>query len=163
MTPGSAVSVTYRSTFSSLATAATPSGMPMPRFTTPPIGSSNAQRRAITLRSSSGSGGSVSSTALISPENAGLYAVAYVWWWCSGLRDHDTVDEHAGHHDLAGIERALCAHALDLRDDEAVRIARGHGEREIVERERLALHRDVARRRRPSFRAGTRRRSGNAL
>ena len=39
-----------------LATAATASGMPMPRLTTPPIGSSKAQRRAMTLRSSSGQG-----------------------------------------------------------------------------------------------------------
>ncbi len=64
-----------RARFSSFATAATPSGMPMPRLTTPPIGSSNAQRRAMILRSSSGIGSSMSSGTLSSPENAGLYGV----------------------------------------------------------------------------------------
>ena len=38
MMPGSAVSVTKSNSFSSAATEATPSGMPMPRLTTPPIG-----------------------------------------------------------------------------------------------------------------------------
>ena len=75
MTPGSAVSVTWLRILSSFATAATPSGMPMPRFTTPPIGSSKAQRRAITLRSSSGRLASIVSGTLNSPEKAGLYSV----------------------------------------------------------------------------------------
>ena len=73
ITPGSAVSVMYFRICSSLATEATPSGMPMPRLTTPPGGSSNAPRRAIILRSSSGSGGSEPSGTRISEEKAGMY------------------------------------------------------------------------------------------
>jgi hypothetical protein len=42
---------------SSAATVATPSGMPIPRLITPSIGNSNAQRRAISLRSLSSSAG----------------------------------------------------------------------------------------------------------
>ena len=74
--PGSAVRVTCRSTRSSAATAATPSGMPIPRFTTPPSGSSIAARRAITLRSSSGKGAMRSSGTRSWPEKAALWAVA---------------------------------------------------------------------------------------
>ena len=76
MIPGSAVSVTCCSRFSSLATAATASGMPMPRLTTPPIGSSIAQRRAMILRSSRAKGGMRSSGTRSWPEKAGLKAVA---------------------------------------------------------------------------------------
>ena len=54
------------------ATAATPSGMPMPRFTTPPSGSSNAQRRAMILRSSSCIGSMRSSGTRCRPEKAWL-------------------------------------------------------------------------------------------
>ena len=42
------------SSFFSAATAATPSGIPIPRLTMPPSGNSKAHRRAITLRSSRG-------------------------------------------------------------------------------------------------------------
>jgi hypothetical protein len=70
--PGSAVRVTYVSTFSSAATAATPSGMPIPRFTTPPGGSSKAQRRATILRSSSAIGLIRSSGTRWRPEKAWL-------------------------------------------------------------------------------------------
>jgi len=45
--------------------------MPMPRLTTPSTGSSIAQRRAMTLRSSSGSACRLSSGTWISPEKAG--------------------------------------------------------------------------------------------
>ena len=50
-TPGSAVSVSRSITFSSVATPATPSGMPMPRLTTLLAFSSSAARRAMILRS----------------------------------------------------------------------------------------------------------------
>ncbi len=56
ITPGSAVRVTWLSSPSSAAAAATPSGIPIPRFTTPPTESSKAVRRAITLRLVSGRG-----------------------------------------------------------------------------------------------------------
>ena len=52
---------------SSLATAATPSGMPMPRLTTLFGSSSSAARRAITLRSLIGIGGIEPSGARVSP------------------------------------------------------------------------------------------------
>ena len=68
ITPGSAVSVTNFRIFSSLAAEATPSGMPMPRLTTPPAGSSKAARLAMILRSSSGMGGNVPSGTRISAE-----------------------------------------------------------------------------------------------
>lgn len=51
MTPGSAVRVIRSMIFSSLATLATPSGMPMPRFTTLLASNSKAARRAMILRS----------------------------------------------------------------------------------------------------------------
>ena len=71
ITPGSAVMVMKERIFSSLATEATPSGMPMPRLTTPLAGSSMAARRAISLRSSSGMGGSEPSGTRSSCEKAG--------------------------------------------------------------------------------------------
>ena len=70
--PGSAVRVICDRMFSSAATDATPSGMPMPRFTTPFSGSSNAARRAMILRGLKAMRGSDSSGTLSSPENAGL-------------------------------------------------------------------------------------------
>ena len=65
-TPGSAVSVMNSLMRSSAATAATPSGMPMPRLTMAPARSSIAQRRAMILRSSSAIGLTLSSGTLIS-------------------------------------------------------------------------------------------------
>src|SRR6516225_1746589 len=51
MTPGSAVSVSKSAIFSSFATLAIPSGMPMPRLTTLFASSSSAARRAMIFRS----------------------------------------------------------------------------------------------------------------
>ncbi len=67
ITPGSAVSVMRSTIFSSLATVAMPSGMPMPRLTTLFGFSSSAERRAITLRSDSGIGAMPPTRARISP------------------------------------------------------------------------------------------------
>ncbi|MNV16862.1 hypothetical protein D3C71_1076330 [compost metagenome] len=57
---------------------------------------------------------------------------------------HHGVDQHARHLDLAGVERPTLGDALDLRNDHAARVARGHGNRQRFERERLALHSEVA-------------------
>ena len=69
---------------SSAATLATPSGMPMPRFTTLSGRSSIAARRAMTFRSVSSSGGTVLRTRRSSPLNAAEYGVPKVCQWCSG-------------------------------------------------------------------------------
>ncbi|OQC03592.1 MAG: hypothetical protein BWX79_02611 [Alphaproteobacteria bacterium ADurb.Bin100] len=71
-TPGSAVSVTRSMMRSSAATLATPSGMPMPRFTTWCGRSSRAARRAMILRSDRPIGSTLSMGTRISAENAGL-------------------------------------------------------------------------------------------
>ena len=67
ITPGSAVSVSRSMIFSSLATLATPSGMPMPRLTTLLAASSSAARRAMTLRSFSAIGATPLVGTRISP------------------------------------------------------------------------------------------------
>jgi hypothetical protein len=59
-------------------TAATPSGMPIPRFTTAFGSNSSAARRAMILRSLMSMGGRAPAGARISPENAGLYGSAKV-------------------------------------------------------------------------------------
>jgi len=71
ITPGSAVNVKRSLTNSSAATAATPSGMPIPRFTMAPARSSRAQRLAMILRSSSGIAATLSKGTQISALNAG--------------------------------------------------------------------------------------------
>jgi hypothetical protein len=68
ITPGSAVSVSRSLSFSSAATAATPSGMPMPRLTTLFGRSSSAARRAITLRRHMSNGRSWREGTRCSPE-----------------------------------------------------------------------------------------------
>lgn len=72
ITPGSAVSVTRSSSFSSAATAATPSGMPMPRLTTLFGRSSINARRAMILRSDSGIGTTADKGTRTSPAKAAL-------------------------------------------------------------------------------------------
>ena len=72
MPPGSTVSVIRSRTFSSLATEAIPSGMPMPRLTTALILRNMAARRAITFRAVSGIGTRLVRGTLISPVKAGL-------------------------------------------------------------------------------------------
>ena len=84
-TPGSAVSVSRSITFSSVATPATPSGMPMPRLTTLLALSSSAARRAMILRSLIGIGASELTGTRISPENPALYCSTKVCMWYSGF------------------------------------------------------------------------------
>ena len=60
------------------------------------------------------------------------------------LGHHHAIDEHPGNMHLARIERAVARDALDLHDDQAVGVLRRHRHGEIVERQRLALHGDVA-------------------
>ena len=72
MTPGSAVMVIRSMTFSSVATLAMPSGMPMPRLTTALARSSSAARRAMILRSSISIGAMPDMGTRSSPEKAGL-------------------------------------------------------------------------------------------
>ena len=145
ITPGSAVSVRRSNTFSSATTSATPSGMPMPRLTTALRVSSSAARRAITLRAPSGSGASVLIGTRISPANAALYCVTIGLHVVLGsLGDDDAVDQNAGHLDLARVERAALGEPLDLRDDDAAAVVRRHRDRQRLERQRLALHRQVA-------------------
>jgi hypothetical protein len=70
ITPGSAVSVIRSMTCSSAATAATPSGMPMPRFTT--RWPAAPARRAMILRRSSPIGSMALAGTRISALKAGL-------------------------------------------------------------------------------------------
>jgi len=78
MTPGSAVSVRRSRMFSSFATLAMPSGMPMPRLTTLLALSSSAARRAMILRSFIGIGATDAIGTLISAAKAALYGSANV-------------------------------------------------------------------------------------
>ena len=72
MTPGSAVIVIRSMTFSSLATLARPSGMPMPRLTTLLGISSSAARRAMILRALIAIGAIALICTRISPANDAL-------------------------------------------------------------------------------------------
>jgi hypothetical protein len=60
------------------------------------------------------------------------------------LGQHHAVDQHAGHLDLAGLQAAALGHLLHLGDDDAAAVVRGHGQRQGLERQRLALQRQVA-------------------
>ena len=60
------------------------------------------------------------------------------------LGDDDAIDEDPGNLHLPRVERSALGDAFDLRDDDAAGVARGHRDREALERQRLALHRDVA-------------------
>ena len=73
--PVSAVRVRNSKIPSSLATLATPSGMPIPRLTTMFGRSSKAARRAMILRSSIASGSTLAVGTLNSQLKAGLYCV----------------------------------------------------------------------------------------
>ena len=61
-----------------------------------------------------------------------------------GVSQHDAIDQDARDVDLARIEQVRSRDALDLRDDEAAGVLGRHGGGEIVQRQRLALHGDVA-------------------
>ena len=60
------------------------------------------------------------------------------------LGDHDAVDQRPGDEDALRGERAGDGDALDLDDDDAVGVVRGHGGGGGVELQRLALHGGVA-------------------
>jgi hypothetical protein len=97
--------------------------------------SSSTARRAITLRS-------LNSTGLARERRVEVRAVRL--HVMLGLGEHHAVDEDSRHLDVAGVQRALRSNALHLRNDDAARIAGGDCEREILERQRLALGGDVA-------------------
>ena len=61
-----------------------------------------------------------------------------------GRRQHDAIDQHARHHDLLGRQGIGGGQALDLGDDEALAGLGRHGDRQIVQDQRLALHADIA-------------------
>jgi hypothetical protein len=60
------------------------------------------------------------------------------------LRNDDAVDQNARNLDLARVEAATLGDALDLDDDDAAGVVRGHGDRQHLEREGFFFHRDVA-------------------
>ena len=60
------------------------------------------------------------------------------------LCDDDTIDKNAGYLDLSRVERAAFSYSLDLRDNEAARVAHGHGNRQHFECKRLLFHGNVA-------------------
>ena len=142
--PGSAVSVIRSMIFSSLATFATPSGMPMPRLTTLLAFSSSAARRAMIFRSFSSMG------AIDPARDANLAAERRVVLnreclpMMFGLGDDDTVDEDARNLDLPRVERAALGYSLHLHDDEPAGILHRHGDRQHFEGERFLFHGDVA-------------------
>ena len=145
ITPGSAVSVSRSVTPSSAATAAMPSGMPMPRLTTAfasqlerrapgdDLALAHLQRlqRAHGHAHLAGKGGGVEL-------GEGLHVIL------APLGDDHAIDQDAGDLDLARVQAAALGDALDLHDDAPAGVVRGHGDRERLQRQRLALHRDVA-------------------
>jgi hypothetical protein len=58
--------------------------------------------------------------------------------------DDDAVDHDTGDLHLSRIESAAFGDALDLHDNEAAAVARRHRDGQALQRERFALHRDVA-------------------
>ena len=61
-----------------------------------------------------------------------------------GLCQDYAIHEHAGNLHVTRIEHAVSTDALDLRDHEPVGVLGRHRQRKIVERQRFALHGDVA-------------------
>ena len=144
MTPGSAVIVIRSMTFSSLATLARPSGMPMPRLTTLLGISSSAARRAMILRVAHRHR---RDRAHLHPDLAGERRAVGLGERLPvilGTGDDDAVDQDARDLDLARVEAAPLGDALDLDDDDAAGVVRGGGDGEHLQREGLLLHRDVA-------------------
>ena len=60
------------------------------------------------------------------------------------LGDHDAFDENAGHFHLSRVQAAAFGNAFHLHDNDAAGIARRHRDRQRLQRQRFALHRDVA-------------------
>ncbi len=59
--------------------------------------------------------------------------------------DDDAIDQDTGNLHRPRIERSLLRRcALDLRDDEPARVPRRHRHRQVIQRQRLPLHRDIA-------------------
>ena len=73
------------------------------------------------------------------------------------IGDDDAIDEDARHLDVLGLDRALGDDALDLRDDDAAVVVRGHCLRQHVERQALLLHAEIAEPDRRSWRGSARR------
>ena len=144
ITPGSAVSVMRSMIFSSLAIAATPSGMPMPRLTTLLAFSSKAARRAMILRSLIAIGGSEPARRPDLAAEGGIVLRAEGLPVVLGLGDDDAVDQNARYLHLARVEAAALGDALDLGDDDAARIVRRHRDGERLERQRLLFHGEIA-------------------
>ncbi len=61
-----------------------------------------------------------------------------------GAGQHHAVHQHARNLHLARIERAPFGDALHLDDHEAAAVVRGHGDRQRFQRQRFALHGDIA-------------------
>ena len=138
ITPGSAVSVSRSLTFSSAATAATPSGMPMPRFTTLFGAQLHGRARAMTLRRPIGS----ARRTATSPRRPGCRRREGLRVVSGASATTTQSTSTPGILTCAGLSAAALGDALDLRDDQAAAVV--HRDRQPVERERLALHRDVA-------------------
>ena len=144
-TPGSVVIVRRSMIFSSAATLATPSGIPMPRFTTLFGRSSSAARRAMTLRSDIGMGVIIDAgIAELAGERRAVRLGERLHVVFGLFRHDDAVDEDAGDLHLPRVQRPALGDALHLGDDDPARIVHRHRDREAFERERLVLHRDVA-------------------
>ena len=107
-----------------------------------PRGNSSSERRAMILRTSSGSGGSGRDRPALCPGvvrrvpgDVGLPLVRL---------DVDVVDQGAGHLDVAHPQAAARRELADLGDDDAAAVARGHRHRQHLALDGLALHRQVA-------------------
>jgi hypothetical protein len=59
-------------------------------------------------------------------------------------RQHDAIDQCPRYLYLSRVERPCLGDALDLRDHQPARVVRRHRERQRFDRQRLALHGDVA-------------------
>ncbi len=103
---------------------------------------SSSERRAMILRTSSGSGGSGVTgrrdLARVVRRVAGDVGLPLV------RVDVHVIDQRARHLDVAHREAAACRQLADLGDDDATAVARGHGHREHLALDGLALHRQVA-------------------
>ena len=62
--------------------------------------------------------------------------------WIAG--DDHRIHQYPRHPHLARVQCAALCHALDLRDDDAARVVRRHGDGQRFERQGLALHRQIA-------------------
>ena len=126
--------------------SATPSGMPMPRLTTALRFSSSAARRAMILRAPIGHRRErCHRHADLAGERRRCTASTKVCMWCSGRSATTTQSTSTpGTFTWRGLSEPRSAMPLDLRDDDAAAVVRRHRDRQRLERQRLALHRQVA-------------------